>query len=509
MNKRHLYWLASILSFLGSSLFLYKVIFLGFPVTPGISADIWEIETRIRFTAHDGPVKVSLHVPQNIHSYAVINENFVSKGYGLTTTQAGENRQAVWSIRKASGTQTLYYRAVIQKVEVKEKVSKKALSKVRLIELEGANLVAAQALLEDIKKHSADLDTMVSQLIQKLRKPGIDENVALLVGKKPSTAKIVETVVNTLALDKIPAKLVRGVILEERSQRTKFIPWLQVFGGERWKYYDPQTGEAGKPDNYLVIWSGNESFAQVTGGGKPDFIVSARRSEEAGVTAAVTRGNVINPKLLAFSLLNLPLQTQEVYRVLLLIPVGALLLVVMRNIVGVKIFGTFMPILIALAFRETQLLWGIILFTLVVAMGLGLRFYLEHLKLLLVPRLASILIIVVLLMAFISVISYKLDLERGLSVALFPMIILTMTIERMSIVWEERGPAEAIQQGVGSLAVATLAYIVMSINLIGHLVFIFPELLFILLSLTLLLGRYSGYRLLELRRFKALAEKNR
>jgi hypothetical protein len=37
-----------------------------------------------------------------------------------------------------------------------------------------------------------------------------------------------------------------------------------------------------------------------------------------------------------------------------------------------------------------------------------------------------------------------------------------------------------------------------------HLFFVFPELLLLLLAGTLLLGRYSGYRLVELWRFRAL-----
>ena len=57
-----------------------------------------------------------------------------------------------------------------------------------------------------------------------------------------------------------------------------------------------------------------------------------------------------------------------------------------------------------------------------------------------------------------------------------------------------------------SLVAAVLAYIVMTISYIEHLVFVFPELLLILLAGMLLLGRYSGFRLLELPRFKALAK---
>jgi hypothetical protein len=100
----------------------------------------------------------------------------------------------------------------------------------------------------------------------------------------------------------------------------------------------------------------------------------------------------------------------------------------------------------------------------------------------------------------------KLGLERGLSMALFPMVIITMTIERMSIVWDELGSFETIKQGTGSIIAAMIAYLIMSISYVEHLLFVFPELLLILLAATLLLGRYSGFRLLELRRFKALTE---
>jgi hypothetical protein len=170
--------------------------------------------------------------------------------------------------------------------------------------------------------------------------------------------------------------------------------------------------------------------------------------------------------------------------------------------VGVKTFGTFMPILIALAFRETELLWGLILFSILISLGLLFRFYLEYLKLLLVPRLASVLIIVIILMLMITVVSYKLGFDRGLSLALFPMVIITMSIERMSLIWEEFGSIEAIKQGIGTLMVASLGYLVMSNHYLGHLIFTFPELLLLVLAATLLLGRYTGYRLTELWRFR-------
>jgi len=45
----------------------------------------------------------------------------------------------------------------------------------------------------------------------------------------------------------------------------------------------------------------------------------------------------------------------------------------------------------------------------------------------------------------------------------------------------------------------------MSWKPLEHLVFVYPEVLLVLFALALVLGRYSGYRLNELLRFRALA----
>ena len=89
------------------------------------------------------------------------------------------------------------------------------------------------------------------------------------------------------------------------------------------------------------------------------------------------------------------------------------------------------------------------------------------------------------------------------------MVILTMVIERMSIVWEERGPQDALLEGTGSAFVAGIAYLVMGLEQIRYLVVVYPELLLVLLGVTIVLGRYSGYRISELFRFRDLAHEAR
>jgi hypothetical protein len=180
--------------------------------------------------------------------------------------------------------------------------------------------------------------------------------------------------------------------------------------------------------------------------------------------------------------------------------------VVLRNIVGIPTLGTFMPVLIALALLEIPLARGLIMFSVLIAAGLWFRFLLSRLNLLVVPRVAACVVIVTLLMMLMSVIGYHLGMSGGVQITLFPMIILAWTIERMSLIWEEEGKRSALTQVGGSLVVAVLAFLFMRIGQVRYWSFYFPELLLVLLAGILIIGRYTGYRLSELIRFKTFSD---
>jgi len=117
---------------------------------------------------------------------------------------------------------------------------------------------------------------------------------------------------------------------------------------------------------------------------------------------------------------------------------------------------------------------------------------------------APLVVFFYLLMLIISFATSQLGLERFLSISLFPMVILAMTIERMSITWEENGGQAALTQGLGSLIVACLGYLVMTNEHLEYLMFAFPEFLLVILGLCIWMGRYTGYRVSELLRFRDL-----
>jgi hypothetical protein len=460
MNMRRLYLLSGLLAGIALATFAYKSLVLGFPLLPDARSEYWNLEVSVDFTPGDEPVQVSLQIPESSSRFAVMDENFISRGYGLMTRRTDSGRQAVWSSRMDEGEKTLYYRARIRRLP--------------------AGGVGAQPPAPEV---------------------GVPEPDEV---SGPTGLRAMNVAARLLVRAGIPARVVHGIRLQEQRQLLAPVHWLEVLIEDRWWSFMGAAGES-LPDEFFPWWRGDQPPVRFRGVTSQSYHFAISRSAEMAVTAAIEGGRIRHPLLAEFSLFRLPLETQAIYQILLMVPLGVLLLVIMRNVIGVKTFGTFMPVLIALAFRETQLLWGIVLFCIVVGMGLAVRLYLERLKLLMVPRLASVLIVVILLMAVLSLLSHRMGLERGLSVALFPMVILAMTIERMSIVWEERGAAEAFRQGMGSLFVAVLAYGVMTRETLEHLVFVFPELLLLVLAATLLLGRYTGYRLLELYRFRVLA----
>ncbi len=495
----HLKILITLLVVLGISVTAYQIFVLGIPVTEDATDDLWNIDAKVEFVANPkDPVKIQMFVPPLSRDFVSLNESFISNNYGVSVNRIDGNRKVTWSARRAKGKQTLYYRLVLTKRYSGEKVKIKGPTFRDSIAVEGPEKIAAEALLAPIRQHSADVETFITEAIKRTNNLN-DDNVKLLLAGDPSTphkAKIVELL---LSIAHVPVEKVHTIRLVADQPQTPEL-WLRSFNGNDWLYFNPETGEPGLPADRLLWWTGDENLITVDGGKKAMVTFSLNNSEMNAIRLAKLTDENTDANFLEYSLYGLPLQTQQTFMIMVMIPIGVLVILILRNL---QTLGTFTPVLIALAFRETQLGFGIVLFTIITALGLSLRSYLEHLKLQMLPRLSVVLTFVVVLIAAISLFSHKLGLERGLSVALFPMVILTMTIERLSITWEERGASHALKVAIGTLFAASLAHLIMSVPELVYFVFTFPAILLILVGFMLAMGRYRGYRLTELVRFKA------
>jgi len=501
--NRHLYILAAILTALSLSLFSYKYKVLGFPLHPQEQRQVWNVEAALSFESGPAAVKATLRIPSLTPGFSVLDENFISRGFGVSQRSAPAGREAQWAVREATGRQTVYYRALVYK-DPQRIVEDTTPPFPTPPQLDEPSRIALDGLIADVRRQSADVASFTVELLRRIKAGESDPYVSLFVEKSSKPSERAELATMFLAGAQIPARVAHGISLRDQVGPVHPEVLLEVHDGVQWLYFDPITLQQGLPPDFLIWWRGNDGIADIEGGSDLSVTLAVQKNMFDAMLVAERKAGQLGSHSAEFSLLTLPIATQSVYSVLLLIPLGALVIMLLRNFVGVKTFGTFMPVLVALAFRETRLVWGALLFAIIVSLGLLIRFYLEKLRLLLVPRLTCVLTVVVLLMAGISVLSQKLGIQPGLSIALFPMVIISMTIERMSIVWEERGASESIQEGIGSLIVAAIAYVVMTMPWLEHLVFVFPELLLLVIAITLLVGRYTGYRLLELRRFKAM-----
>lgn len=488
----------------GLGIAAWKANAYGYPLKPGVVGESWTVQARLGLLPGDGPVRATLTLPSATPGFGRLQEDFVSRGFGLDIQETQYRRSATWTIRRASKVQHLYYRAQFFP-DPNQRDFAPAPDYPDVPELEEPFATALSSITDDVRSRSADIASFAAAMLGRINSASPSAEVRLFLNAPEFQGDRIEIARTLLAGARIPTEQINGFLLSDGERQAAPVTWLAVHNEQHWLFFDPETGRQVLPENLLVWWHGPGSPLELEGAELVQLDWSIRRNEIGSLILAEQRAEQQGFALAGLSLLSLPVHTQSVYTVLLLVPVGAFVMILMRNVVGVRTSGTFMPVLIALAFNETGLAGGLLLFALVVAVGLMFRFYLERLRLILVPRLTAVVTIVVILMVGLSMLSARLDWEVGLSVGLFPMVILTMVIERMSIIWEERGPQDALLEGTGSALVAALAYLVMGLEQLRYLAVVYPELLLVLLGVTILLGRYSGYRLSELFRFRDLA----
>ena len=500
------FWSVTLIA-IGLAIFIHKTIQLGIPLIADEQSECWTIQARLSFMSNGRNLKAKLYIPNVTPGYVKIDEHYISGNFGLNAKMSGDNKTANWTIRKADGEQTLYYRTTVTQSDASSTWgSVPSYPKAPVFQEPYSTAVAK--IIEDVRSQSADTASFTFELIEQLKSSDANENISLIRGLASTDDQIASLVIKLLAVAHIPTRKLWMIGLTDAAHFVEPRVFIQAHNGDEWITFDPKTGSTGIPTNHIAWKVGNAPLYTLQNGKNAELRFSVAKTYIEALDIAKQNAKQKGSIFGNLTLFALPVQSQNTYSLLLMVPLGALLVVFMRTFIGIPTFGTFMPILIAIAFRETQLFWGVILFSVIVFIGLLIRFYLERLRLLLIPRLAVILVVVVILMLLISFATSRLGLDRLLSVSLFPMVILAMTIERMSIVWEENGAQVALLQGLGSLIVACFGFILMTDKHLSYLMFVFPELLLVVLGICLWMGRYTGYRLSELVRFRDMKRSN-
>lgn len=314
-----------------------------------------------------------------------------------------------------------------------------------------------------------------------------------------STLGRMRTMVALCRAAKIPARPVTGFVVKQDADARPHV-WVEVLTNSHWEPYDPDNGFTRElPHNFLPVRRDGVSVVRCRDATDIQSKFSIQRVPPPPGAVSENRRPID-----ILDLMRLPVEVHEVFSILLLMPLGALVTAIFRTIIGINTFGTFTPTLLALSFVYSDWRTGLLVFATVVVIGLGTRSLLDRLKLLLVPRLSVILTLVALTMVFeVSLLDYM-HLTPSAQAVLLPMVILTMTIERFYLTSEEDSLRYAVQLLGTTLLVAVCCYLVLRWEAVGRLLLVYPELHLITIAVLILLGRYSGYRLSELVRFRDL-----
>jgi hypothetical protein len=258
-------------------------------------------------------------------------------GYEIAGKDGDLNRVAVFSKRRIEAQETIFYRATLYQLDspATEIIAPPALPespyakgnrpKVEEGEKEAPIYVAVDALIDEAREKSASDRTFVREIF-KLASDAQDDRVQLLrdtVNVNMTTSDIAALL---LEAKNVAVRTAHGLKLSADQRKAQFVKWQEVFIGGKWQAVDPESYGFGLKDKYAVWWYGDANLITMEGNANTDITISVRKNTNNALTRAIWKSGQFADILLKFSFYNLPIDTQIVFQVLLMIPVGGLVL---------------------------------------------------------------------------------------------------------------------------------------------------------------------------------------
>ena len=195
------------------------------------------------------------------------------------------------------------------------------------------------------------------------------------------------------------------------------------------------------------------------------------------------------------SLAHLSDKSQGIVENVLLVPLGALVVVIFRLTLGIRMLSLFRPILLAIAFNiiGVPLSAGFLITALTVIVLLRSALNTGHSY----ARIAVMLSMSATLLLIPLMIGSSLQVEWLTKIADFPIIALCLTCEGFAKVLDRQGIKEAILRTLTTAAAAVLIMGLTTKSGALELFLRFPELLMAQAGCILLISRYLNLRLFE------------
>lgn len=200
---------------------------------------------------------------------------------------------------------------------------------------------------------------------------------------------------------------------------------------------------------------------------------------------------------------------------LLLLPVIATVVAFTKQVIGITTFGIYTPSIITLSFLIIGMYAGILTLLVVILIGFLARVLLKKVRMLFIPKMAIVITLVSLILFILLIISLYLGFfdAQFLSIAIFPMLILSTLVEKFISVKTDKGLSSASVLMFSTIAVSIIAYFiaggeidlgftVIRFEFLKNLMLGYPEIIILFIFINILLGKWSGLRVLERIRFR-------
>jgi len=192
---------------------------------------------------------------------------------------------------------------------------------------------------------------------------------------------------------------------------------------------------------------------------------------------------------------------------LLLFPLIATFVALLRNTVGIKTFGIYTPTIITFAFYQMGLKYGIAVFLIVIIVGMATRFSLKQFRLLPLPRTAINLTVVTLAVLLSLVFGGSLQRTGFAATAIFPLLIIISLGEKFVAVQIEKDSKQALILAAETLIVAIGGYFILSWEALHIFIGQYPWVILLVIPFNFALGKWTGLRVREYHRFRDVIKK--
>jgi transglutaminase-like putative cysteine protease len=466
-------------------------------------------------------INIKTFAPLNNTKHSIIREQGISDTYMFSLTNEDENRRIVWQSHKVSGENKMEYISYLKSRHIKYIFNEKTI----LNDFIPENVKVHLNGTVDIQKNSPYIKAKLDEItagkntvydkilaihkyiihdIKYVNFSGIlDAETCLMLGEGSCNGKsrLYVAMIQNLGL---PARVVGGIILNS-SPKKMIHQWVEIYMNGQWVPFCPTNDHfAELPKNYIALYFGDEVLFKRTAGIDFNYYYTFEK--------ITLLGEDVNNKFqnLPFNIYRFVNEfekfklSMDVFIYLLMLPFAALISVILKNVIGLETFGTFLPILIASVLHNTGVITGISVFFGIIFLVYFTNILVSRLDLLYHPKMAILLSFVILALLIIFNMGLEFQYYNLVYVVFFPVAIIAITINRVITLIDEASFKRLLIVSINTTIVTVIAFYFIHSIFLQLVMLSFPEIILILIGLNIVVGRWAGFRVIEYFRFAGL-----